>query len=122
MQAETIAKIGCSDVAVLFDSGLGAVMAVLRSEAKVNLIGGILRDAAHANDPSRLKPLRERFIAAKSSLIENNAIAAGRAANQHGTLAGQLLQIGAGAGTISDRRHPEWEAGTAGAETRELAD
>src|SRR3546814_9717748 len=57
MQSETIAQIGGSDVAELFDSGLSAVMAVLRSEAQVNLIEGILRDAAHAHAPSRLKPL-----------------------------------------------------------------
>src|SRR3546814_17306794 len=98
MQSETIAQIGGSDVAELFDSGLSAVMAVLRSEAQVNLIEGILRDAAHANDPSRLKPLRERFLAAKPSLLDNLAIAAGREATQLGTLPGQLLTAGAGAG------------------------
>src|SRR3546814_12595186 len=101
-----MAQIGGSDVAELFDSGLSAVMAVLRSEAQVNLIEGILRDAAHANDPSRLKPLRERFIAAKSSLLENIAIAAGSEAKQLGTLAGELLQLGAGAGHVFDLPQP----------------
>src|SRR3546814_821408 len=112
MQSETIAQIGGSDVAELFDSGLSAVMAVLRSEAQVNLIEGILRDAAHANDPSRLKPLRERFIAAKSSLLENIAIAAGSEAKQLGTLAGELLQLGEGAGNIFELRQAELAAET----------
>src|SRR3546814_2993310 len=72
MQSEAIAQTGGSGVADLFDSGLNAVMAVLRSEAQVNLLEGILRDAAHASDPSRLQPLRERFIAAKSALLEKD--------------------------------------------------
>src|SRR3546814_1044805 len=55
MQSEAIAQTGGSGVADLFDSGLNAVMAVLRSEAQVNLLEGILRDAAHASDPSRLQ-------------------------------------------------------------------
>src|SRR3546814_17782753 len=85
-------------------------MAVLRSEAQVNLIEGILRDAAHANDPSRLKPLRKRFIAAKSSLLENIAIAAGTEATQPGTLAGELQQRGEGAGHIFELRQAELAA------------
>src|SRR3546814_18449379 len=110
MQSETIAQIGGSDVAELFDSGLSAVMAVLRSEAQVNLIEGILRDAAHANDPSRLKPLRERFIAAKSSLLENIAIAAGSEAKQLGTLPGELPQLSEVAGNTLDLPHAGFAA------------
>src|SRR3546814_20228290 len=80
--------------------------------SQVNLIEGILREAAHANDPSRLKPLRERFIAAKSSLLENLAIAAGSEAKQLGTLAGELPQHGEGAGNILELRPPELSAET----------
>src|SRR3546814_20510265 len=80
--------------------------------SQVNLIEGILREAAHANDPSRLKPLRERFIAAKSSLLENIAIAAGSEAKQLGTLAGELLQLGEGAGNIFELRQAELAAET----------
>src|SRR3546814_8872453 len=57
-------------------------------------------------------PLRERFIAAKSSLLENIAIAAGSEAKQLGTLAGELLQLGEGAGNIFELRQAELAAET----------
>src|SRR3546814_19090059 len=97
MQSEALAQTGGSGVADLFDSGLNAVMAVLRSEAQVNLLEGILRDAAHASDPSRLQPLRERFIAAKSALLENvSMIAAGRQVGGLSALAGARSEEGRG--------------------------
>src|SRR3546814_11750741 len=71
-----------------------------------------MRQAAHANEPSRLKPVRGRVIAAKSSLLENIAIAAGSEAKQLGTLAGELLQLGEGAGNIFELRQAELAAAT----------
>src|SRR3546814_10103511 len=57
-------------------------------------------------------PLRERFIAAKSSLLENIAIVAGSEGKQLGTLAGELLQLGEGAGNIFELRQAELAAET----------
>src|SRR3546814_21081441 len=86
-------------------------MAVLRSEAQVNLLEGILRDAAHASDPSRLQPSRERFIAAKSALLENvSMIAAGRQVGGLSALAGELLLLGEAAGNIFELREAELAA------------
>src|SRR3546814_6749156 len=84
IEAEVVAEIGGSAVTELFDSGVSGVMAVLRSEAQVNLLDGILRDAAQANDASRLQPLRERFTAAKATLLESlTKISTGERSEEH---------------------------------------
>src|SRR3546814_17668733 len=53
-----------------------------------------------------------RSHSAKSSLLENIAIAAGSEAKQLGTLAGELLQLGEGAGNIFELRQAELAAET----------
>ena len=71
IEAEDAAEVGGAAVTELFDTGVGGLMAVLRTEAHANMVEGILRDAAKASDPSRLQPLRERFTAAQAALLES---------------------------------------------------
>jgi methyl-accepting chemotaxis protein len=111
IEAESAAEIGGNAVTELFDVGVGAVMAVLRSEAQVNLLNGILRDAAQANDASRLQPLRERFTAAKATLVESaGMIAASSEADKLTALVAQLLLLGEDAGNIFELREAELAA------------
>jgi methyl-accepting chemotaxis protein len=86
-------------------------MAVLRTEAQANLLDGILRDAAQADDPNRLQPLRERFIAAQQLLLESVAkIANGDQAKALDALVGSLLALGSEEGNIFDLRRDELAA------------
>lgn len=111
MKSERIAQTGGGAVTELFDSGLSSVMAVLRSEAQVNLLEGILRDAAHASDPNRLNPLRDRFVAARSALMENiDRIVAGGTGENLSNLAAEMLLLGEGEGNIFDLRRAELAA------------
>ncbi|MGF1593457.1 MAG: methyl-accepting chemotaxis protein [Kiloniellaceae bacterium] len=111
IDAELAAEIGGSMVTDLFDTGVTAVMSVLRTESQVNLLDGILRDAAQANHPSRLQPLRERFTAAKVTLLESaDKITAGEGADRLNVLVGELLLLGEDAGNIFELREAELAA------------
>ena len=111
IEAELAAEIGGTAVTELFDSGVTGVMSVLRTEAQANLLNGILRDAAQANDPSRLQPLRERFTAAKAALLESVAkIVASNESEQLNSLTGELLMLGEDAGNIFELREAELAA------------
>ncbi|MGF1629581.1 MAG: methyl-accepting chemotaxis protein [Kiloniellaceae bacterium] len=124
--AEEAAIYGGKAVTDLFDTGVSALVAVLQTEAKTNLLDGILRDAAQANDANRLQPLRERFVAARESLLESvGRIAAGEQADALKQLTETLLAIGETAGNVFDLRGAELAAGNRAAEvlarSRELA-
>ena len=117
IEAEEAAVYGGKAVTDLFDTGVSALVAVLQTEAQTNLLDGILRDAAQANDPNRLQPLRERFVAARVSLQESvESIAAGEQADALKALTESLLMIGGGEGNIFDLRGAELAAGSRAAE------
>ncbi|HMA13501.1 MAG TPA: methyl-accepting chemotaxis protein, partial [Kiloniellaceae bacterium] len=111
MDSEALAASSSGTVARLIDEGTDALMAVLRAEAQVNLMEGILRDAAQANDARRLKPLQERFVAAKSALLENiGRIAAQGGQERLAALGAALLALGEGSGNIFELRETELAA------------
>ncbi|WP_193370868.1 methyl-accepting chemotaxis protein [Pelagibius marinus] len=104
IEAEDAAEVGGAAVTELFDSGVGGLMAVLRTEAHANMVEGILRDAAQASEASRLQPLRERFTAAQAALLESvERMPAGHQSESlkgmittllaHGTEAGNIFEI-----------------------------
>ena len=126
IQAEEAAELGGLAVTELFDSGVGALVAVLQTETQSNLMDGILRDTAQAIDPTHLQPLRERFTAAKEKLLMNaGQLPAGEQAGSLTGLIDNLLVLGEGEGNIFDLREAELAATARAAEvlarSRELS-
>jgi len=122
IEGELAAEIGGAAVTELLDNGVSALMAVLRVEAQANLLEGLLRDAAQANDPSRLQPLRERFTAARATLLESlENVPASDEAEQLKAQAATFLTLGEDAGNIFELREAELAAGTQAQEVLALS-
>ncbi|MGD1878982.1 MAG: methyl-accepting chemotaxis protein, partial [Kiloniellaceae bacterium] len=102
------ADVGGAAVTELFGSGVSGLMAVLRTEARANLLQGILNDAAQAASVDDLQLLRERFDAARGNLFESfGEIPDNSAMDSLGTEIDRLLAHGAEPGNVFELREAE---------------
>ncbi|GAB4356930.1 MAG: HAMP domain-containing methyl-accepting chemotaxis protein [Kiloniellaceae bacterium] len=105
------AEAGSGAVTELFGTGVPGLMAVLRTEAQVNLLQSILRDAAQATQAEDLTPLRDRFDAARGSLLESaGEIPENSMLANLGSEIDRLLAQGAEAGNVFELREAELAA------------
>ena len=105
------ADAGGSAVTDLFEGGVAGLLAVLRTEAEANLVQGILRDAAQTGTRDALEPLRERFEAARGSLLESfEQIAENSSKESLRTQIDRLLAHGAASGNVFELRDAELTA------------
>src|SRR5215472_16227782 len=92
----------------LVEGGVNALQALLRLRADGNLAAGLLGEAAGVPDPSSLKPLQERFVAAASRA--EKLLAQLLAAADDDALKGlteKLIAFGTSAENIFDLRREE---------------
>ena len=109
--ADEAADAGGSAVTDLFQSGVAGLLAVLSTEAQANLLQSILRDAAQAADVAALQPLRDRFDAARASLLESfGQIPDNSMKESLDTQIHRLLAHGAEAGNVFELREAELTA------------
>ena len=95
----------------LFQTGVAGLMAVLSTEAQANLLQSILRDASQAADVAALQPLRDRFDAARASLLESfGQIPENSALDSLRSQIDRLLAHGADAGNVFELREAELAA------------
>src|SRR5215475_3261051 len=92
----------------LVEGGVNALQALLTLRAEGNLAAGLLNEAAGIPDPSSLKPLQERFVAAAS--LAEKLLAQLPAAADDDALKGlteKLIAFGTSAENIFDLRREE---------------
>ena len=111
VEAYEAADAGGSAVTDLFSTGVSGLMAVAHTEGMANLLQGILRDAAQAASIEALPHLRERFEAARGSLLESfGEIPENTSKESLRTQIDRLLAHGAGPGNVFDLREAELTA------------
>src|SRR5262245_15841302 len=92
----------------LVEGGVSTLQVLLTLRGEGNLAAGLLSEAAGVPDPSSLKPLQERFVAAASHA--QKLLAELPAAVDDGALKDlteKLIAFGTSAGNIFDSRHEE---------------
>ncbi len=105
------ADAGGSAVTNLFGTGVAGLMAVAHTEGQANLLQGILRDAAQAANVEALQPLRERFDAARGSLLESfGEIPENTLKENLGSQIDRLVAYGAEPGNVFELREAELAA------------
>ncbi|MEK1855185.1 MAG: Cache 3/Cache 2 fusion domain-containing protein [Phyllobacterium sp.] len=92
----------------LIEGGVSTLQVLLTLRSEGNLAAGLLNEAAGVTDPSSLKPLQERFVAAASraeKLLTQLPAAVDDGALKD--LTEKLIAFGTSAGNIFDLRHEE---------------
>jgi class 3 adenylate cyclase/phosphoglycerate-specific signal transduction histidine kinase len=95
----------------LVEVGVNALQALLTLRAEGNLAAGLLGEAAHADDPALIQPIRERFSAAAGTIEKSLAALPESPENERLREASEaLVELGAGADNVFETRSQEFRA------------
>jgi len=109
--SEEVAAKSKEAITGLVEGGVYALQALLTLRADVNLAAGLLGEAAHADDPALIQPIRERFSAASAAIGKTLKALPRSPENERLREASKaLIALGGGADNVFEVRSQELRA------------
>ena len=109
--SEEVAAKSKEAITGLVEGGVNALQALLTLRADVNLAAGLLGEAAHADDPALIQPIRERFSAASAAIGKTLKALPRSPENERLHEASKaLIALGGGADNVFEVRSQELRA------------